>query len=445
MVRAVQNAPDLAISGPSVLSTHAAGLAPTGLTDAPEGWLDAVRTDDGIALPGQDGVVYFHAGAVPPVPAATGMQLKRLNVLRAVAGLAPVREDARLAQASAAHVNYWKLNDFFSGHDESSGLPGFTGFRPSDRCLAAGYLDGCGEVAYPQRSTWAVDGWLATPYHGRPLVAPDATDLGGAEIDGIGANINVSSPRAIRFTPAPFPIGSYDGELLATGESPDPVDACLDSGQNVDWPLGSAVFLNPPTGGSASVSGLARAADGVALAGCKLEGMFLPDEPLAPNTTYRATGVWTGGYEAPDQPITWEFTTGAGHGAGITTITTTTTTTTVTTGSVTRPGGGGAGLRLGLAGLRVPRLSAFARKGLALPITCAPACRATAKLTSKLGTLGKSARSALSSRPALRVKVAKRLRKRVRRLRKLTVQIVVTASAEGGAPVTLRHKITLRR
>jgi hypothetical protein len=370
------------------------------------------------------------------------MQLKRLNVLRAASGLAPVREDARLTQASVAHVRYWEYNGF-TAHDESTGRPGFTGFGPSQRCLAAGYPQACGEVAYPERSTWAIDGWLATPYHGRPLVNPDATDLGGAEIDGIGANVNSSLPRAIRFTPAPFPIGSYDGELLATGESPDPVDACLDSGQNVDWPLGSTVFLNPPTGGSASVTGLARAADGVALAGCKLEGMFLPDDPLAPHTTYRASGTWSGSYNGPGQAITWEFTTGAGHGAGITT--TTTTTTTVTTGSVTRPGGGGAGLRLGLAGLRVPRLGAFARKGLALPLTCAPACRATAKLTSKLGTLGKSTRSALSSRPTLRVKVARRLRKRVRRLRKLTVQIVVTAAADGGAPTTLRHKITLRR
>ena len=443
-VRAVHDAPDLAISGPSVLSTYAHGLAPTGLTDAPDGWRDAVSTDDGIVLPGDDGIIYLHAGPVPPAPAPTGMQVTRLNTLRAAAGLAPVREDPRLTQASAAHVDYWKLNGF-SAHDEFPGSPGFTGASPSNRCMAAGYPEGCAEIAYPEQSTWAMDGWIATPFHGRPMVDPDATDVGGAELAGVGANVNSSLPRAIRFTPAPFPNGSFDGELLAHGESPDPVSACLDLGQDVDWPLGQTIFLHPPTGGTAGVTGLSRVG-GAPLAGCRLEGMFLPDEPLAPHTTYRATGVWQGTDDGADQPIQWEFTTGAGHGAGAGGGGGGTTTT--TGGSTTRPGG--SGLRLGIASMRLPRLAAFARRGLSLSLTCAPACRATVKLSGKLGrktvTLGKAGPSGLSTRPVVKVKVAKKLRKRVARLRKLVVRIRVSAVPDGGdQALVLPHRITLRR
>jgi hypothetical protein len=173
--------------------------------------------------------------------------------------------------------------------------------------------------------------------------------------------------------------------------------------------------------------------------------MFLPDDPLAPHTTYRATGVWNGtDGTGPDQTIQWEFTTGAGHddergGA-------TTTTTTTITGTTTRPGG--SGLRVGIAPMRVPRLGVFARRGLTVPLTCTPACRATVTLTAKIGgrrtTLGKSKPAGPSTSPSVRIRPAAKLRRRIRRLRRLTVRIQVSASA-GGATAALGHRITLRR
>ena len=111
------------------------------------------------------------------------------------------------------------------------------------------------------------------------------------------------------------------------------------------------------------------------------------------------------------------------------------------------PGGGGPSAAAALA-LKVGKsikLKALLKRGLAVRLQCAAACKVVATLSFKgkrLGVGRKTLRKAGAAR--LAVKVGKKARRRVRRLRgkKLTLRVKVTSA---GKTTTLTRKVTLKR
>lgn len=129
-------------------------------------------------------VVGFCSLALPLRPSAAAPDwLLRLNQYRAMEGLRQVTEDAVLSQGDAAHAQYVVKN--YAGviggkqalsvdlHVEQRGQPGFT---------YSGFVAGrASDVVVSQRShspVWAVDGWMAAPFHRFPLLNPDLYRVG---------------------------------------------------------------------------------------------------------------------------------------------------------------------------------------------------------------------------------------------------------------------------
>jgi hypothetical protein len=65
--------------------------------------------------------------------------LNLLNEIREAMGMNTLVENSRLETAAQAHSKYIVTNDTAS-HDELPGLPGFTGEKPAERAVRAGYL-----------------------------------------------------------------------------------------------------------------------------------------------------------------------------------------------------------------------------------------------------------------------------------------------------------------
>jgi len=107
--------------------------------------------------------------------------------------------------------------------------------------------------------------------------------------------------------------------------------------------------------------------------------------------------------------------------------------------------GGGAAAALALKVGKSIKLKALLKRGLAVRLRCAAACKVVATLSFKgkrLGVGRKTLRKAGAAR--LAVKVGKKARRRVRRLRgkKLTLRVKVTSA---GKTTALTRKVTLKR
>jgi uncharacterized protein YkwD len=114
------------------------------------------------------------------------LALEQLNRIRVASGLAPVNQVASLNQCSQAHAEFIVSNCSnygtagLSPHNEDASWPGFTGVQFWDRMEAAGYtVSSASEViAFMNKPTQAVDGWIRTLYHRLPLLDPRTKEIG---------------------------------------------------------------------------------------------------------------------------------------------------------------------------------------------------------------------------------------------------------------------------
>lgn len=102
---------------------------------------------------------------------------RRVDLYRQVAGLPPVILDAKLSKGCMEHANYMRLN---KGSDAMAGLNAHQQ-RPKLRgASAAGAA--CGKAADlffgVADLEVAVDGWMATLYHRRPILSPTLERIG---------------------------------------------------------------------------------------------------------------------------------------------------------------------------------------------------------------------------------------------------------------------------
>src|SRR3990170_5449805 len=114
--------------------------------------------------------------------------LHTLNQLRAATGAPAIAADPRLVLSAQNHATYNVLNNT-SGHCETAGKPGYTGYVAQDRARAVGYTAPfVSEVA--SGASDALDGvrklWDA-PYHRLGLMHPQTRVVGwGSAASGSG-------------------------------------------------------------------------------------------------------------------------------------------------------------------------------------------------------------------------------------------------------------------
>ena len=109
---------------------------------------------------------------------ATDMQLAQ-NEMRYAVGAPTIASLPALVTAAQAHATYNALNGV-TGHYETAGLPGYTGYAPRDRVVAAGYGGPwVSEVATGARDPIAgVRTLWDAPYHRLGMLHPNAIAVG---------------------------------------------------------------------------------------------------------------------------------------------------------------------------------------------------------------------------------------------------------------------------
>jgi uncharacterized protein YkwD len=106
--------------------------------------------------------------------------LAYLNSLRASAGMTPLQMHTALATAADNHSNYLVLNSV-TGHFESASGSGFTGVRPADRAVHAGYLSTSisENVSYGDSTVYgSIDSLMSAIYHRFGFLQTDIDDIG---------------------------------------------------------------------------------------------------------------------------------------------------------------------------------------------------------------------------------------------------------------------------
>jgi uncharacterized protein YkwD len=118
------------------------------------------------------------------LPSATDM-LRVMNELRYSVGAPTIPADPRLVQSAQNHATYNILNST-SGHYETAGRPGYTGYVAQDRARAVGYsapfvsevATGASDVLAGVRALWDA------PYHRLGLMHPQTRVVGWGRAEG---------------------------------------------------------------------------------------------------------------------------------------------------------------------------------------------------------------------------------------------------------------------
>jgi uncharacterized protein YkwD len=106
---------------------------------------------------------------------AEAVLYEHMNAARLGAGAGLLTQSEELDTAARAHLGYLRANYPYLSHDEVAGHRGFTGLRPADRALAAGYGGHVGEVLARLGSSEVEDcaaKLLNSVYHQAMLLAP---------------------------------------------------------------------------------------------------------------------------------------------------------------------------------------------------------------------------------------------------------------------------------
>lgn len=256
--------------------------------------------------------------------------LAEVNLTRQLVGLPPVTLNAALAQAAQAHAAYLQTNINGISHDETQGLPGFTGVNPGQRSTAAGYnYSSINEVISGGVSSGqqAVQGLVQAIYHRFGILAPEVAEIGiGQAITSANGNLpnlvielgatasnNVTMPQGWLST---YPVNGQTGvvrDFLSDTEAPDPVA----SQNRVGYPVSihaasgdslqvSSFSLKPVGGAPLAVQLLSNPADTHVP---QSAAAIVPLAVLDYGTTYQAD--FSGTRNGQLVTLSWTFTTAA--------------------------------------------------------------------------------------------------------------------------------------
>ncbi|WP_042339913.1 CAP domain-containing protein [Paraburkholderia ferrariae] len=282
-------------------------------------------------------VTLLPAAATPTaLPSASGNAtadgIAYINAMRQTVGLPALASDAGLTAASLDHATYLVDNQTY-GHDETAGLPGYTGATPQARIAAEGNYSAYGEVvvagqpaAFPN-SVMPVQTLFDAPYH-RIVMLDDFQSMGTAtsanasweafNID-FGNEVNAMPTTAV----VTYPYAGQKGVPTSwfANESPNPfANATQYELTTVGYPVtiqsGFAGTLNAlnftitdANGNNVPCLAQTPQTDPGELTNGAL---CVPYQPLASNATYQVhvTGVLTNGAQNNVIDVAWSFSTG---------------------------------------------------------------------------------------------------------------------------------------
>ena len=277
----------------------------------------------------------------------------QLNAARQGAGAGLLAQSTKLDGSALAHANYLTANGFNSAdsaHDETAGLPGFTGANPFVRMQNAGYAysfasEVIGDIGSSSSTSDCVGDLLDTVYHAVSMLSR-ATDAGFGFGSGSAAGmctIDMAAPLSDPSRQIP-PSGAivaypYNGATVAHGtfhvssETPR-VSKTLLPADNAGTPI-VVGFRNQDVvaGGKVTITQFSiatsagAAVPAVILAGATVSGtnvhddatldadapefaVLVPSSPLAAGS-YTVTLHASIGGGAALQPATWSFTVAA--------------------------------------------------------------------------------------------------------------------------------------
>lgn len=260
-----------------------------------------------------------------------------INIQRSTCGFGLLAQNLALDASARSHADYSATNGVVS-HDETPGLPGFTGVTPTARAVAKGYGGQAGEEIAAGNGAFAMRTLLSGPYHLRGL-------MNGYRDIGIGlasstvpdqpyfvVELGVPSGAGLQFLGgddiATYPCNGVTGvNFQLRGEIPNPVPGRDLSTNPIGTPIfikvregnvltitnatminvatGAAVALRVPVGGANDPNKF----NGVTYYGVN-EAYIAPDAPLARGTLYQVTVGGTNKGVAFSR--TFSFTTGTG-------------------------------------------------------------------------------------------------------------------------------------
>lgn len=269
------------------------------------------------------------AGAVADLPAPGPEELRaldRVNQYRALAGLAPLVYDPRLAAAARSHASYLMRNPAqieIDAHRERPGTPGFLAESGGERVRYFAYPGGFAEVInFVARAEDAVDSWIDTLYHRIPLLHPGMSDMGYGLAAGFTQRLNVIEAGPFGMAEGivawPYP-GQPDVPPLWDGaESPDPLALYPGVAGPVGYPItltfgGEVRRLSMTRGTLTGPEGEVPVLPFDPVNDSQLEDTvaLIPVEPLRPGVTYsvRITGQVDLGTGPKGFDQAWSFTT----------------------------------------------------------------------------------------------------------------------------------------
>ena len=265
-----------------------------------------------------------------------------INAFRTAQGLGPLNQNPDYDKAAAAHANYCYLNSF--GHDETSGLPGYTGQTPLARVQ---YQGGSAALVTEEGGLPDVQGAVGsganfagviinTVYHRASLMYQGLTDVGTyIGMSAPDAPIAIPSFSDMGYVTQQVNAGNYFGAYPANeqtgvslhfhGEEPSPLPAGADPTQfgspisvasQSSTTLSVTTFTVTHAGSSSAMPATIITSSDPNLAGSNNLAFLLPSQPYLPNTVYNVvfvgtiSGTATGSATALPINQAWSFTTG---------------------------------------------------------------------------------------------------------------------------------------
>jgi uncharacterized protein YkwD len=273
------------------------------------------------------------AAPVLPSPSgdATADGIAYLSAMRQAIGLSEPTSDPGLTTASLDHVTYLVDNDA-AGHNETAGLPGYTGATPQARIAAQGNYTVYGEVVVSgetgafANSVTPVQTLFDAPYH-RIIMLDDFQSMGvAASANSVWEAFNIDFGNTSGTLPSTelvaYPYAGQQGVPTSwfANESPNPfANATQYELTTVGYPV---TIQSGMAGTLSTVNFTITDASGNSVP-CLAQtpqtdpselfngAMCVPYQPLAADTNYtvNVTGVLTNGGQTQSIDVTWSFTT----------------------------------------------------------------------------------------------------------------------------------------
>jgi uncharacterized protein YkwD len=207
-------------------------------------------------------------GAAEPAALATASQMQLAqNELRYAAGAPTVPSAGGLVTAAQDHATYSAINGT-GGHYETAGMPGYTGYAPRDRAIAAGFTatfvsevaTGASDAVAGVRSLWDA------PYHRLGMIHPNSFAVGWGSAASSTGRVTVVGDIAYDFGMATVdlvrsPARGQNGVPTSWNgrESPSPVPA------GTSAPYGYPIMAVWSGGRGVDLRGAALSSNGVAI------------------------------------------------------------------------------------------------------------------------------------------------------------------------------------